>query len=210
MATIDIIILAMIGVGVIMGLIKGFVKQMASIVGLIAGLLMARALFGIVAERLAPVLGTSTTVAQVLAFILIWIAVPLGFAFVASLLTKALDAVHLGWLNRWLGSGLGALKYMILIGLAIHVIEYIDPNNEMISATKKKESVLYYSMRDLSGIFFPVFKNVTEQLIEIRRIRLPPPTKAHLSNYRQTSVLEKSPKYLYRLSKSDKRKFPEE
>ena len=71
MATIDIIILAMIGVGVIMGLIKGFVKQMASIVGLIAGLLMARALFGIVAERLAPVLGTSTTVAQVLAFILI-------------------------------------------------------------------------------------------------------------------------------------------
>lgn len=163
MATIDIIILAMIGVGVIMGLIKGFVKQMASIVGLIAGLLMARALFGIVAERLAPVLGTSTTVAQVLAFIF----VPLGFAFVASLLTKALDAVHLGWLNRWLGSGLGALKYMILIGLAIHVIEYIDPNNEMISATKKKESVLYYSMRDLSGIFFPVFKNVTEQLIEI-------------------------------------------
>ncbi len=69
MATIDIIILAMIGVGVIMGLMKGFVKQMASIVGLIAGLLMARALFGIVAERLAPVLGTSTTVAQVLAFI---------------------------------------------------------------------------------------------------------------------------------------------
>ncbi len=146
MATIDIIILAMIGVGVIMGLIKGFVKQMASIVGLIAGLLMARALFGIVAERLAPVLGTSTTVAQVLAFILIWIAVPLGFAFVASLLTKALDAVHLGWLNRWLGSGLGALKYMILIGLAIHVIEYIDPNNEMISATKKEgiSVILFY------------------------------------------------------------------
>ena len=24
--------------------------------------------------------------------------------------------------------------------------KYIDPNNEMISATKKKESVLYYSM----------------------------------------------------------------
>ena len=44
-------------VGVIMGLMKGFVKRMASIVGLIAGLLMARALFGIVAERLAPVLG---------------------------------------------------------------------------------------------------------------------------------------------------------
>lgn len=167
MATIDIIILAMIGVGVIMGLIKGFVKQMASIVGLIAGLLMARALFGIVAERLAPVLGTSTTVAQVLAFILIWIAVPLGFAFVASLLTKALDAVHLGWLNRWLGSGLGALKYMILIGLAIHVIEYIDPNNEMIKCNKKEGISVILFYEGLVRYLFPVFKNVTEQLIEI-------------------------------------------
>ena len=71
-------------------------------------------------------------------------------------MTKALDAVRLGWLNRWLGSGLGALKYMILIGLAIHVLEYIDPKDEMIDATKKQESVLYYSIRDLSGIFFPV------------------------------------------------------
>lgn len=167
MAAIDIIILAMIGVGAIGGLLKGFVKQMASIVGLIAGLLVARALFGTVAERLEPALGTSTTVAQVLAFVLIWVAVPLGFALVASLLTKALDAVHLGWLNRWLGSGLGALKYMILIGLAIHVMEYMDPKDEIISQTKKKESVLYYPMRDFSGIFFPVFKNVTEQLIEI-------------------------------------------
>lgn len=167
MVTIDIIILVMIGVGVVIGLMKGLVKQVASIAGLIAGLLVARALFCTVAERLAPALGTSITIAQVLAFILIWVAVPLGFSFVASLLTKALDAVHLGWLNRWLGSGLGALKYMILIGMAIHVIEYIDPKDEMISATKKKESVLYYPMKDLSDIFFPVFKNVTEQLIEI-------------------------------------------
>lgn len=167
MTTIDIIILVVIGVGVIQGLMKGFVKQLASIVGLIAGLLVARALFASVAEKLAPVLGTSTVIAQILAFVLIWVAVSLGFVLVASFLTKALDAVRLGWLNRWLGSGLGALKYMILIGLAIHVLEYIDPKDEMIDATKKQESVLYYSIRDLSGIFFPVFKNVTEQLIEI-------------------------------------------
>ena len=167
MAIIDIVILIMIGVGVILGLMKGFVKQMAAIVGLVAGLLVARALFGAVGERLAPVLGTSVTIAQLLAFIMIWVAVPLGFALVASLLTKALNAVHLGWLNRWLGSGLGALKYMLLVGLAIHVLEYIDPKDEIISATKKQESVLYYPMKDFSGIFFPVFKNVTEQLIEI-------------------------------------------
>ena len=72
---------------------KGFVKQLASIVGLIAGLLVARALFASVAEKLAPVLGTSTVIAQILAFVLIWVAVPLGFVLVASFLTKALDLV---------------------------------------------------------------------------------------------------------------------
>ncbi len=110
MATIDIIILAMIGVGVIMGLMKGFVKQMASIVGLIAGLLMARALFGIVAERLAPVLGTSTTVAQVLAFILIWVAVPLGFAFVASFVDKSIGCCAPGMAEPLVRQRIGSIE----------------------------------------------------------------------------------------------------
>lgn len=167
MTTIDIIMLVLIGAGAILGLMKGFVKQLASIVGLIAGLLVARALFATVADRLAPALGTSVTIAQILAFILIWVAVPLIFALVGSLLTKALDVVHLGWLNRWLGCGLGALKYMLFIGLAIHIIEYIDPKEEMFTPTKKQESVLYQPMKDFTSIFFPVFRNVTEQLIEL-------------------------------------------
>lgn len=110
MATIDIIILAMIGVGVIMGLMKGFVKQMASIVGLIAGLLMARALFGIVAERLAPVLGTSTTVAQVLAFILIWVAVPLGFAFRRLFVDKSIGCCAPGMAEPLVRQRIGSIE----------------------------------------------------------------------------------------------------
>lgn len=110
MATIDIIILAMIGVGVIMGLIKGFVKQMASIVGLIAGLLMARALFGIVAERLAPVLGTSTTVAQVLAFILIWIAVPFRFCVRRLFVDKSIGCCAPGMAEPLVRQRIGSIE----------------------------------------------------------------------------------------------------
>ena len=46
------------------------------------------------------------TFAQILAFVVIWIVVPLLFLLVAALLTKAMEAVSLGWLNRWLGAGL--------------------------------------------------------------------------------------------------------
>ena len=45
MATIDIIILIIIGAGAIVGFMKGFIRQLASILGLIVGLLAAKALY---------------------------------------------------------------------------------------------------------------------------------------------------------------------
>ena len=93
MHVIDIIILVLIGIGVIQGLMKGSIKQLAQIVGFVAGLLLARGLFSTVAEQLAPALGTSITIAQILSFILIWVAVPIGCSLIASVLTKALDVI---------------------------------------------------------------------------------------------------------------------
>ncbi len=165
MEVIDIIILVLVGVGIIQGLMKGFLKQLAAIVGLVAGLLIARALFGVVAEHLVDALGTSVTIAQILSFILIWVVVPLICILVASVLTKALDAIHLGWLNRLLGGLFGAVKVMLLIGLAIHVLEYIDPKSEIIGETKKEASALYNPVKDFTDVFFPVLKDVTDKIV---------------------------------------------
>ena len=160
-ATIDIIILIVIGAGAIVGFVKGFIRQLASILGLIVGLLAAKALYASLAEKLCPTVTDSMTVAQVLAFIMIWIAVPL----IASLLTKAMQAISLNWLNRWLGSGLGALKFLLLTSVVIGAIEFVDSDNKLISATKKEESLLYYPMETFAGIFFPAAKNMTQQYI---------------------------------------------
>ena len=165
MTTIDIIILIVVGAGAIVGFIKGFIRQLASILGLIVGLLAAKALYAPLAEKLCPAVTDSMTVAQVLAFIMIWIAVPLIFVLIASLLTKAMKAISLNWLNRWLGSGLGALKFLLLTSVVIGAIEFVDGDNKLISATKKEESLLYYPMETFAGIFFPAAKNMTQQYI---------------------------------------------
>lgn len=165
MEVIDIIILVLIGVGVIQGLMKGSIKQVAAIVGFIAGLLLARALFGTVAEQLAPALRTSITIAQILSFILIWVAVPIGCSLVASVLTKALDVVNLGWLNRLTGAMLGAVKVMLLVGLGIYVLEYIDPKSEIMSETTKKASVLYSPLKDFVDACLPAIKDVTDEIV---------------------------------------------
>ena len=165
MATIDIIILIIVGAGAIVGFIKGFIRQLASILGLIVGLMAAKALYASLAEKLCPTVTDSMTVAQVLAFIMIWIAVPLIFVLIASLLTKAMKAVSLNLLNRWLGGGLGALKFLLLTSVAIGAIQFIDGDNKLIRATKKEESLLYYPMETFAGIFFPAAKNMTQQYI---------------------------------------------
>jgi membrane protein required for colicin V production len=146
---------------------QGFVKQLASLVGLVAGLLVARALFGVAGQWLAPEIGTSVTVAQIIAFLLIWVLVPLAFTIVAAILSRALSVVHLGWVNRWLGSGLGVLKYLMLVGLVIHAIEYIDPKGQLVSAEKKEASVCYYPVYKLTSALFPVFKQAGEQLKDL-------------------------------------------
>ena len=70
MATIDIVILIIVGAGAIVGFIKGFIRQLASILGLIVGLMAAKALYASLAEKLCPTVTDSMTVAQVLAFIM--------------------------------------------------------------------------------------------------------------------------------------------
>lgn len=63
MTTIDIIILIALGAGVIVGFMKGFIRQLASILGLIVGLLAAKALYTSLAVKLCPTVTDSMTVA---------------------------------------------------------------------------------------------------------------------------------------------------
>lgn len=165
METLDWIIIAVIAIGAILGFMKGFLNQLASIVGLIAGLLVARALFVSVGKRLAAEMGASVTFSQILAFVIIWMLVPIGLCIIAGMLTKALDVIRLGFVNRWLGAGLGVIKYGLLASIVIYFIEYVDTENTLIQPTKKQASVLYYPMKRFSGIFIPVVKDVTQHLI---------------------------------------------
>lgn len=165
MTTLDIIILVVLGSGAIVGFGKGFLKQLASLLGLIAGLLIAKALYATVAERVFLPLTDSLTVAQGIAFVVIWLAVPLAFLLLASLLTKAMEAVSLGWVNRLLGAVLGALKAALLVSLLVCVVEYIDTDNTILKKTKKQESVLYYPMEKFAGLFLPAAREVASELL---------------------------------------------
>ena len=90
MTVIDIILLVFIGIGTVWGMMKGFIRQLSSLVGLIVGLLVARALFAEVGGWITQYFGILPTIACVLAFFMLWIIVPLLFSLFASFLSKTL------------------------------------------------------------------------------------------------------------------------
>ncbi|MBQ8673816.1 MAG: CvpA family protein [Bacteroides sp.] len=166
MTTLDIIIIAFPVLGALIGLSKGLLKQLASLLGLVVGLLVAKMLYMQLAEKILPLLGDGhMTAAQILAFAAIWIAVPILFALLASLLTKALEIISLGWLNRLFGAALGAVKYGLLACILIGLLEFIDADNTLVEQTTKQQSVLYYPMNHLSGMILPVAEEVSKQIM---------------------------------------------
>ena len=165
---IDIILLAILALGVIRGYMRGLVRQLASLVGLVAGLLIARALYAGVGEYLSVQMGTSVGLSQVIAFFLIWIAVPLVLSVVAFLLTKALQIIKLGFLNRLLGAVLGGLKYALILSLLLQLMAYIDPKSEMIPKETKNQSKFYNKIESFTDIFIPIINKYTEEVEEYK------------------------------------------
>lgn len=161
MGIVDIVILVLLLIGAVSGLTRGFFKELATIGGLIVGLIVARVLYVSLAELLAPYLNTSMMLVQVLSFIVIWLAVPLGLSVLASVLTKAVNALYLGWVNRLAGIVLGVVKFALVIGLVFWVLDTLDTENRLIGKARKERSLFYYPLKEAVGtIFFPMIEEI--------------------------------------------------
>lgn len=100
---IEIIALALLIYGAVMGLKNGFLKELASMTGFFIGLFLAWKYYG--------ELGGGALV-----FLSIWIVTPIALGLLASMATKLLDWTVVGGLmNRILGCIFGVTKWGILI-----------------------------------------------------------------------------------------------
>ena len=169
MAVIDIIILVLLLVGVITGYRMGFIKQLAVLTGLVLGLIVAKALYGVVGDRLTGIVSDNTSLAHLCAFILIWLVVPLVFSLVASVITKALEIISLGWLNRLLGAALGAVKWVLFISVFICVLDFIDADGKIVSQDLREESILYKPIGAVAGMFMPAVQDLANDILQHKK-----------------------------------------
>lgn len=154
---IDAVLLIVMLIGLIVGWWKGFFLQLASLVGAVVGFFIACFLYASFGDMLAPHLGSSPTMSHIVAFLLLWILVPLAFTFVGHLATGIFEKIKLGWLNHLLGALLGLFKFMLFTSLFLSLFEFANKydSNPLIEESTKEKSYLYYPVQRFVGSLLP-------------------------------------------------------
>lgn len=162
MNALDVVILIVLLVGFVRGLMSGFFRQIVSMVGFLVGLLVACVLYTTFGDWLAPYIGGDRTMSQFVAFVLIWIGVPLALTLAAYLLTKMIECAQLGGLNRLLGGLVAMLKYMLFLSCVLNVADRI----RLVPDTLKNDSYVYTPVQTMSEWIFDICEPHVAKFVE--------------------------------------------
>lgn len=143
MNTLDIILLAAIGLGTLLGLKSGLVKQLSFGAGIVIGLLQATIFYPKVADWLCKQTDWDKLICTILGFIAIFVATTILINLAGFILRWLLKAILLGWLDRTLGAAFSAIIAISIVVLGVNVSEGLIPDNSITSKTSQEQSLLY-------------------------------------------------------------------
>lgn len=150
----DIVFLLVLVAGAWKGWSNGLLKEVLGLVGVFVGLYLAHLLYEQVGYHLAPRLGTSPGIANILAFVLIWMGVPILLGLIGSFLTKVLEWAGLDSINNLGGALISLLKYGLLLGAFCNVLSI----THLVGEEAQERSILFHPLRQSTSIAFELAK----------------------------------------------------
>jgi membrane protein required for colicin V production len=114
----DWLLIAILVYSTVAAFLRGFFRELFSLVGLIAGILLASWNYPVIADDLVGWIGISLTLAEIAAFLLIVLTVMILCGLAGRLLSTTARTIGLGFLDRLLGAGFG-LARGFLLGVAL-------------------------------------------------------------------------------------------
>lgn len=159
MTTIDIILLIVVGASLVLGLYKGIISQIASIGGVILGIIACRFLsddVGSLYMSWFPDTFTNDTLANIAGGITVYLIVYFGIGAFASLLRRLTDTLMAGWLDHVLGGIFSIFKWLILTSIFLNLFYMIAPH-----------CVIFHSSTLASGKFFVMVMQLAPKLFGV-------------------------------------------
>ena len=143
----DVLILLPLLVGLVRGLMRGLVSEIIAIAVVILGVLGSRLWAQTFSAWLLQQFAWPAEVCDVVAYVLIFLAIAIVLSILAKLLHKFLRAIHLGWANRLLGGAFGICKYGIIVLIVVFAMDRTNEHYHWLdNSPVVKTSVVYPQM----------------------------------------------------------------
>lgn len=136
MNTLDIIFCVILGFLGIRGVFRGLVKEIASILGLILGFVLANSYHAQFSPFLEEYLG-GPGLANLVAYLGIFLGIVAAVFLIASLIRKILKLIRLGWLDNIGGAVLGTFKGLLLCSIVVMALTAFLPAKSTILTTSQ-------------------------------------------------------------------------
>lgn len=151
----DYIVLSIIAAGAAFGLYKGLVSMVAGFFAVYLGIVLAHCFSDALTAAIAPIANTDEQTVKAISFVILAFAAILGAAFLAKVLTKLLDAIALGPINKIGGLLAGVLLTSLIISAALVAFEKINSISPLVDMSFTEKSVVYAPLKGLIGAILP-------------------------------------------------------
>ncbi|MEX0997063.1 MAG: CvpA family protein [Flavobacteriaceae bacterium] len=167
MNSIDIVLGIFLLIGLIQGFRKGFFVELASLLGLVLGVVGALYFSHFVSGFLEKFTNWNEQTLHLLAFVLTFIGIVILVSLLAKALTKTLDLIALGLVNKLLGSLFGVLKTAFFLSVLLLFINSIQNKLSFMDEEKREVSILYKPVASLAPMVLPkLIKKLNEHVNE--------------------------------------------
>ena len=154
MNLVDLVIIAIISIGIIRGYSKGLIIEFSSFFGIFISFIISGNIDGVLSKELIKFINLNIDILDTLSFILVFIISYSLIILFAKGFTKLAKIVYLGFLNSLMGGLFGGLKLLLILLIITKVIFSLN----LMSFSIVSESSLMIQLHILSEILFESFE----------------------------------------------------
>lgn len=166
MTLFDWIILFFLAYALYKGLKNGFIKEVLSLAGIIVAVALAILAANPGAEWFSATFGWSLEISWLVTIIGVFILVLLLFNAAGMLLTKLIETLLLGPINRLFGAIFSTLKATVVLSLILFFLTRLDLPFEFPSKDTKENSLLYPFIEPFAPATLYVLSQISPEIAE--------------------------------------------
>lgn len=152
---IDIVLGILLILAAISGFKKGLVAEVASLAALVLGIWGAIKFSYITSEFLVENFNLQTQYLNLISFAVTFVVIVILVHIVGNTITKMMDVVMLGFVNKLAGLVFGIVKSALILSIILVVFDKIDEDVHILPEKAKDSSRMYEPIRSFAPSIFP-------------------------------------------------------